>query len=117
MSKTVTESGHGKLSKAFHPKVNRASWPRPAKCVTCTPHLDERSGGNLHPLTDRYFTARELLRIQGLRDSFQVRGSLSDVDMQICNLVPGGLGLALAKLFRACVADTAAPDSDNPVTL
>lgn len=103
VAKRISTLGHAKVSKTFHPQVHRPSWTQPAKCVTCTPHFNGRSGGDVHPMRDRYFTARELLRIQGMKDSFEVRGTLRDIYMQIGNLVPGGLGLAIAKQFKASV--------------
>ncbi|NJR41267.1 MAG: DNA cytosine methyltransferase [Akkermansiaceae bacterium] len=57
----------------------------------------------MHPLANRYFTARENLRIQGMPDCFCVIGTIGEVYKQIGNLVPGRLGAALASMFRKTV--------------
>jgi DNA (cytosine-5)-methyltransferase 1 len=94
----------------------------PAKALKAGMH-GVPGGENILALTDksvRYFTVREMARLQGLPDDFLVTGSWRHVTRQLGNAVPAevgeALGLALASILTAPQLSTREMDSaERPI--
>ena len=84
-------------------KRARAGEDDPAPCITCRPHWDSLSGGDMHFSENRYYTVRELMRLQGMPDAFTLVGSLDDAYMLVGNAVPVPLAHQVAVSCRTSV--------------
>lgn len=94
----ISEEG---VTRVQHEHTKKPARPdsapdEPAPCITCRPHWNSLSGGDIHYSEDRYYSIRELLRLQGLPDSFTVSGSIEDMYMLVGNAVPRELSYRLA---------------------
>jgi DNA (cytosine-5)-methyltransferase 1 len=73
----------------------RLWWDRPAFTIR-TEFFKPEKGRYLHPVENRPITHREAARIQSIPDSFQFRGSKTEVARQIGNAVPPLLAARVA---------------------
>lgn len=90
---------HLQPKSGFHNSYARlASW-KPAVAVTS--NLRKPSSARaIHPKQNRGLTVREGLRLQGFKDSFEIKGTRTSQYLQVGNAVPVQLARAFAKHLR-----------------
>jgi DNA (cytosine-5)-methyltransferase 1 len=81
----------------------RLWWDRPAVTIR-TEFFKPEKGRYLHPVEDRPITHREAARFQSIPDSFQFRGSKTEIARQIGNAVPPLLAAKVADGVVALLA-------------
>jgi DNA (cytosine-5)-methyltransferase 1 len=74
----------------------RLWWDRPSVTIR-TEFFKPEKGRYLHPVQHRPITHREAARIQGFPDSFEFKGTKTEIAKQIGNAVPIGLAYNIAK--------------------
>ena len=70
---------------------HRLSWDRPSKVIG-----NFRKNMLIHPTEDRGLSVREAARLQGFRDSYELRGSIGFRQQQVADAVPPILAAAVA---------------------
>jgi len=75
--------------------AKRLSWDEPSPTLTCSPMMKQTE--KCHPDETRPLTTREYARIQTFPDSWQFKGSMSDIYKQIGNAVPVNLAKSVGK--------------------
>lgn len=93
----------GDTDESAGAKRMRAEDYVPAPCVSCAPHWNSFSGGDVHPTEDRYFTVREYMRLQSFPDVFKLYGSLSEMYKLVGNAVPALLAYRVGLACKAAL--------------
>lgn len=89
-----------------YPRHTGSRWDEPAKALKAGDH-GVPGGENILVQTDgtvRYFTLREMARLQGLPDDFHVPGTWKAPIKQLGNAVPVGVGEVLGGRIGAIIA-------------
>jgi DNA (cytosine-5)-methyltransferase 1 len=86
----------GMVTSGFSSCYSRLSADEPSTTITVN-FVHPASNRCIHPIQDRALTPREGARIQGFFDTFQFRGTRSQIVKQIGNAVPPLLGHVIAQ--------------------
>ena len=74
--------------KGMYFNVYRSAWNSPSPTITSLGNRLGGRGGIIHPVEDRTFTIKELMRLSSLPDVFVFTGNFNDKVERIGNMVP-----------------------------
>ncbi len=92
-----TKPCHVGLGNESRYSLVRCAWDLPAPTLTVMGQRPDGLSGAIHPMEDRKFTIRELMRLTGLPDDFVLTGTLQQAAERICRMVPPPLMRAIAE--------------------